>query len=218
MSAVPDEAPASSLTQLAPTVFDETADEIARVYGEALRGAAEKAGQVDEVLEELDAVHDLIVTKLPAFADLLGSNLQSVSDKDRLLSEAFDGRTTSTTAQFLRVLNRHGRIALLGPILRAAHASWDRRQNRHPVLVRSAVPLSEPEVEALRRRLEASLGGTPVLRMEVDPALIGGLVVRVGDDLYDNSVRNRLEQLRQRLIEGKTHEIQGRRDHFRHPE
>ncbi len=55
---------------------------------------------------------------------------------------------------------------------------------------------------------------TPVITLEVDPALIGGLVVQVGDAVYDASVRNRLERLRGRLIERKTHEIQSRRDHF----
>ena len=55
---------------------------------------------------------------------------------------------------------------------------------------------------------------TPVITLEVDPSLIGGLVVQVGDEVYDASVRTRLEQLRGRLIERKTHEIQSRRDHF----
>ena len=61
------------------------------------------------------------------------------------------------------------------------------------------------------------IDATPVITLEVDPSLIGGLVVQVGDDVYDASVRTRLEQLRDRLIEGKTHEIQSRRDHFSHP-
>jgi F-type H+-transporting ATPase subunit delta len=62
------------------------------------------------------------------------------------------------------------------------------------------------------------LGATAILKLEVDPSLIGGLIVQVGDDVFDASIRNRLEQLRQRLIEGKTHEIQSRRDHFSHSE
>ena len=71
---------------------------------------------------------------------------------------------------------------------------------------------------AVRERLARYVGGTPVLRLEVDPDLIGGLVVQVSNDVYDASIRNRLELHRQRLIEGKTHEIQSRRDHFSHPE
>ena len=61
------------------------------------------------------------------------------------------------------------------------------------------------------------LGGTPVLTVQVDPALIGGVIVQAGDDVYDGSIRNHLEKLRHRLMEGKTHEIQSRRDQFSHP-
>jgi F-type H+-transporting ATPase subunit delta len=71
--------------------------------------------------------------------------------------------------------------------------------------------------DALRDTLARTLAATPVLKLEVDPSLIGGLVVQVGDDVYDASVRSRLEQLRNRLLEGKTHEIQSRRDHFSYP-
>ena len=55
---------------------------------------------------------------------------------------------------------------------------------------------------------------TPVLRLEVDPSLIGGLVVQVGDDVYDASIRSRLAQLRDRLAQGWTRGLQDRRDQF----
>ena len=62
----------------------------------------------------------------------------------------------------------------------------------------------------------ALTGATPILYVSTDPDLIGGLVVQVGDHRYDASVKSRLAQLRQRLIEGKMHEIQSRRDQFSH--
>ncbi len=58
------------------------------------------------------------------------------------------------------------------------------------------------------------LGATPVISLTVDPSLIGGLVVQVGDDVYDASVRNRLEQVRRRLVEEKLSEIRGRSGQF----
>lgn len=202
----------------APTVFDEKSSELARTYGEALLNAAEKAGNVEEVLDELDAIRTFVTGTHPAFAAMMGSPIRTLPEKDEVLVRTFEGRTLPTSVHFLRVLNRHGRLELLGPVLRTARAIWERRQNRRPVTVRSAVPLGDDQQEALRGRLAQSLGATPVLRLEIDPALIGGLVIQVGDDVYDASVRNRLEQLRQRLIEGKTHEIQSRRDHFSHSE
>jgi F-type H+-transporting ATPase subunit delta len=77
--------------------------------------------------------------------------------------------------------------------------------------------LEEAQLQSLRDRLARLVEGNPILNVSTDPGLIGGLVVQVGDQVYDTSVKNRLAQLRQRLIEGKTHEIQSRRDQFSDP-
>jgi F-type H+-transporting ATPase subunit delta len=211
-------APEGRHVALVPTVFDEKSSELARTYAEALLNATAKSGQTQAVLDELDAVRDFVLTKFPTFAVMMGSPVRTAADKDRIIVEAFEGRALPTSVHFLRVLNRRGRLEMLGRVLQSAHEVWDRRQNRRPVTVRSAVPLTDAQQAALRDRLASSLGATPVLTLEVDPGLIGGLVVQVGDDVYDASVRNRLEQLRHRLTEGKTHEIQSRRDHFSHSE
>lgn len=200
----------------AGTVFEDDTPEVTRSYSEALVGAAERDGGVEAVLDELDAIETDLLRAHPQFAAVLASPLVSPADKDRILVETFEGRAAPTVVRFLRVLNRHGRLTSLAAVTRAARALWDRKQNRRPVLVRTAVALDEAQQAALRDRLAGMLGATPLVRLEVDPALIGGLVVQVGDDVYDTSIRNRLEQLRQRLIEGKTHEIQSRRDHFSH--
>jgi F-type H+-transporting ATPase subunit delta len=199
-------------------VFDETSSELARTYGDALLNAAEKAGRVDEVLDELDAIRADVLERYPTFAALMGSPFRTAAEKDQIISKTLEGRADPTVVRFLRVLNRRGRLGLLGPVSLAARAAWDRRQNRRPVTVRSAVPLTDAQAGALRERLAGMLRATPVLRLEVDPSLIGGLVVQVGDEVHDASVRDRLARLRQRLTEGKTHEIQSRRDHFSHPE
>jgi len=201
-----------------PTVLDDTSAGLARVYAEALLNAAEKSGEVGDVLDELDAIDAGVFQRFPAFAELVSSPARTAADRDRVLVSTFEGRTAPTVLNFLRVLNRHGRLDQLTPIAAAARAGWDRRQNRRQVTVHSAVPLSDAQRAALVERLGGQLAATPVLRTLIDPALIGGLVVQVGDQVFDGSVRNRLEQLRTRLIEGKSHEIQSRRDHFSHPE
>lgn len=211
------DAAAASSPSVLGTVLDDT-PEVTRSYSEALVNATEKNGQVDEVLGELDAINVDVLRANPGFADLLASPLVSAADKDRVLVTTFEGRAHPTVLRFLRVLNRHGRLGSLEAIARAARALWDKRQNRRPVLVRTAVPLDEAQQEALRERLARMLSATPIVQLVVDPSLIGGLVIQLGDDVYDASIRNRLEQLRQRLIEGKTHEIQSRRDHFSYSE
>jgi len=204
----------SGAPDITGTVFEDDQPEVSRSYAEALLAAAENEGQADAVLDDLDDLVRDVFRDQPRFAALLTSPSVPAREKDRILTATFENRALPMVVRFLRVLNRHGRLGLIASIARQARALWDRKQNRRPVLVRSAVPLDDSQRETLRDRLGRMLAATPLLTFEVDPALIGGLVVQVGDDVYDASVRSRLQQLRHRLIEGKTHEIQSRRDQF----
>ena len=197
------------------TVRDAIAPELTRNYAEALLNAS--GDQANAVLEELEAIRSDVLQAHPRFAAILGSPSVSNDEKDRILTETFEGKALPTVVDFLRVLNRHGRLGMLPSVTLQARATLDRRQNRKPVTVRSAVPLDEGQKAEVLARLASMTQATPVLTLEVDPSLIGGLVVQVGDDVYDASVRTRLERLRGRLIERKTHEIQSRRDHFSYP-
>jgi F-type H+-transporting ATPase subunit delta len=196
------------------TVFDDETPEVTRSYAEALLGAAENEGQVEAVLDELDELVRDVLRAHPQFAALLASPALAAGDKDRIVVETFEGRALPVVVRFLRVLNRHGRLGSLAAIARAARATWDRRQNRRPVTVRSAVPLDEGQRAALHDRLGRMLGATPVMNVVVAPELIGGLVIQVGDHVYDASVRNRLAQLRERLIASRLQEIRSHRDQF----
>ncbi|HEX8200592.1 MAG TPA: ATP synthase F1 subunit delta [Isosphaeraceae bacterium] len=203
----------SAAPDVTGTVFEDESPEVTRSYAEALINAAAAAGQVDAVLDEMDAILADVFGRSQSFAALLSSPSVRPEKKDQILTEAFEGRAHPMVARFLRVLNRHGRLGQLGPIARRARATWDRRQNRQPVTVRSAVPLDDAEQDALRQKLGRLLGGaTAVLHLEVDPTLLGGLVVQVGDDVYDASIRNRLAQLRDQLAGGWAHGNAGHRD------
>ena len=195
---------------VAGTVFDVSTVELARNYAEALLNAAGSGHETDAVLDDLEAIRRDVLEANPRFASLLASPTVAGSEKDRVLVDTFEGRALPTVVRFLRVLNRHGRLEILPAVIRQARAIQDRRQGRKPVTVRSAVPLDEGQQAAVRARLAALIHATPVLTLEVDPSLIGGLVVQVGDDVYDASVRNRLGRLRDRLIERKSHEISSR--------
>jgi F-type H+-transporting ATPase subunit delta len=204
----------SGAPDVAGTVFEDEQPEVTRSYAEALLGAAKHAGQTEAVLDELDELVADVLTAYPQFAAILASEALPAPEKDRIITSTLENHASPLVVRFLRVLNRHGRLGLIAPVARTARELWDRQQNRRRVVVRSAVPLAEDQRAALFERLGRMLAATPVLTYQIDPALIGGLVVQIGDDVYDASVRNRLGQLRNRLIEGKTHEIQSRRDQF----
>ena len=199
----------------APAAAEDSA-EVARRYAEALIKAAEHEGAVDQVLDELAELERDVLKPNPRFAQILASPRVAASQKDRMLVDLLENRGSSLLLRFLRVLNRHERLAYLGAVAQAARAIWDKRHSRIPVQVRSAFPMDEGQLQALRTRLARLTGATPILQVSTDPDLIAGLVVQVGDLRYDASAKSRLAQLRQRLIEGKTHEIQSRRDQFSH--
>jgi F0F1-type ATP synthase delta subunit len=83
------------------------------------------------------------------------------------------------------------------------------------VLVETAAPLDADQTAALEKTLAALTGKTPVLVVREKPELIGGLVVHVGDKVYDTSVRTKLRAVRNKLLARGSHEIQGGRDRFR---
>jgi F-type H+-transporting ATPase subunit delta len=198
---------------VAGTVFDEVASDLARTYADALLNAADADGEMDAVVEELQELVDDVWTAQPNLASFLTSST-SQEARDAVIVKVFEGRALPTVTKFLRVLNRHDRLGLLPRIALEARSRFEVRRNRIAVAVRSAVPLEEHERSALTERLALLTGVTPVVRFEVNPDLIGGLVVQIGDDVFDASLRNRLNQLRRRLFEGKSHELQARREEF----
>ena len=190
---------------------------VVRHYAEALVDAAVAENQAEAALEDLEAIDREVLREHPKFSQVLGSSQVPGTEKDRILVDVFGDRVSSVVLRFLRVLNRHGRLGLLSALSREARQIWDRRHKRVPVYVRTAVPLDQGQEQALRERVAGMIAATPIMQVTIDPSLIGGLIVQVGDQVCDASVRNRLEKLRQRLIEGKTHEIQSRRDQFSNP-
>jgi F-type H+-transporting ATPase subunit delta len=201
---------------VAGTVFDDPIPELTRVYADAFLGAAIKAGSPADAVDELEAFAAEVWRAHPEFASLLNSPSVDAQQRDTILARSLEGHASDHLTHFLRVLNRHGRLELIGSVARRVRVEWDRRQGRKPVRVRSAVPLTTEQESRLRERLGTMLqGATPVVHYEVDPSLIGGLVVQVGDQVFDASVRTRyLDGLRTRLIDGSSHEVLARRDTF----
>ncbi len=193
---------------------DVSARRIARVYAAALLKAAQQNGEAEQVLDELDSLVRDVFEKDARLEVLLTSAALGRHARSQALHKLFAGRGSPTFANFVQVLNEHDRLQLLRPILTAAIEMSDERQRRLRVFVTGAVPLPEE----VRRRLETGVRHffqlEPVLVAQVDPLLLGGLKVRVGDIQYDATVRNRLDNLRDQILARSSHEIQSRRDRF----
>jgi F-type H+-transporting ATPase subunit delta len=196
------------------TVMDVGAQRVGKVYAEALLNAAEKQNQADEVLQVFDAVVYDLFRREPQFEMFLGSGAIGRDRKQEVIDKTFNGRAADVFVNFLLVLNKHDRL----DVLRAVHAAYgqlyDTRAGRIRVQVTSALPLPDDQAEKLRQEIRSKFNREPVLDIRVDPDLIAGMVVQVGDWKLDSSIQSRLHHIREQLVERSSYEIQSRRDRF----
>jgi F-type H+-transporting ATPase subunit delta len=193
---------------------DVSEQRLARVYAEALLNLCERDNCVAEVLDELRRLLTDVVGSDPALGAFFTSGAVGRHKRNDVLKRAFAEKSHPLVLQFLLVLNEHDRLSLLRDVVHEAVALNERRHRRMPVLVRAAVPLPDDQQQRLVADLRSTFRLEPVLNVTIDPNILGGLIVRVGDFLFDGSVRNRLSVLRKQLVENSSHEIQTGRDRF----
>ncbi len=194
--------------------IDVGAQPVAAVYAQALIDAAQAAGKIDDVLVEFDSFISDVLDTNPKFEAILTSAQISPDEKNDLLEKGLGQAASRLFLNFLKVVSRHGRLEILRSIHQAAHALNDRLRQLTRVQVASAAPLDDAMKQRLTDSIRNMLGGTPVLETEVWPELVGGIMMRVGDTVYDGSISTRLEHIRQKMIDRSVHEIQSRRDSF----
>jgi F-type H+-transporting ATPase subunit delta len=190
------------------SVFDVRAERLAQVYAQAALDAAGGLAEQQSLVEELNALVTEVLSGDPRIEQVFGSQLVSEDEKLGILDRTFQGRVSDSLLRTLKVLARHGRLGILRDVARSARELHLVRAGRVRVKVETANPL-EPGVEgdlvqALRRRL----GAEPVISWHVNPELIAGFVVRVGDQVVDASIRTRLEHTRQAMIDRAIEAIQ----------
>lgn len=195
---------------------DVSAEAVAAVYAEALLGAAEKTGDADKLVEEFDSLVKDVLDRFPKLEAVWSSALVSHDEKLSLIDRLLGKRASPTMLNFLKVVSRHGRLDILRPIHRQIRTLHNQRRGLVTVRVTTATPLSDDLAAHIVRSLRGLTGGEPMLERVVDPQVIGGIVLKVGDTVYDGSIANQLEKLREQIIERSAHEIQSRRDRFRH--
>jgi F-type H+-transporting ATPase subunit delta len=196
------------------TVLDDTVRRVAHVYAEALLSAAEQSGQAAAVLDDLDGLVREVLDRNPEFELFLSSAAIGRERKKEAILRAF-GHPGDIFVNFLLVLNEHDRLDTLRAVAITYRELYEKKAGRTPVRVESAVPLSEEQLERLRQEVRGTFHREPIVQTTVDPDLLGGMVVRIEDWVYDTSVRTQLANLRNQLIEKSSHEIQSRRDRFR---
>jgi len=180
---------------------------VAQIYAEALLALAEERGIADQVLEELGGLADL-AARDGAFETFLASPLVEPEARAKTFEKLLRGRASDLLVDALQVVNRKGRLELLPEIANAYRQAHRRLRGRVQVFVASAVPLTDALREKLREAAARYAGKTPELVESVDPQLLGGMVVRVGDERIDSSVKTRLKDLSGALLRRASQEVQ----------
>ena len=119
---------------------------------------------------------------------------------------------------FLLVLNDHDRLTILPAILFSTLQLRDQRAGRIPVVIHTAVQPTEEQVTRIRETVRTGLNLDAIVETRVEPELLGGVLLRIGDWVFDGSIRTRLEQIRNQILSRGANEIQSGRDRFSTPD
>lgn len=171
---------------------------IARNYAEALFELARKGGDLDGWGRMISDVADAMQRDV-RLRRFLESPRVSAEAKNEILGKAFQDRMPRLLVRYLQALVRNRRQMLIPQIAVAYHALVDQAEGRVHAQVTMASDPSDADRDSIARELGRVLGKTVVPHVTVNPAILGGILVRVGDTVMDGSVRRRLSLLRNRL-------------------
>jgi len=185
---------------------------LSKIYAKAFLGVTEKAGITEQAVSEIDSFLVDVLDKLPNFEALLCSPRVTHEEKERLLDRSFAGKMSPSVLNFLKVVSRHSRLDCLRSMVRAIHQLLDHLRGRVEVLITTAAPMPADVILSVESRLATALGKSISLTSRIDPQLVGGFVVRIGDTVYDGSVSNRLQRMREETLTQSVEQLRGRMD------
>ncbi|HEV57322.1 MAG TPA: ATP synthase F1 subunit delta [Phycisphaerales bacterium] len=173
---------------------------VREIYCEVLFELAEESGLIDRVQDDLQRVRAVLQAE-PEFAALMDSPALRGQDKSESIRRVFQGHISDLALDFLSVLARRGRMSFLEGISDRYEAMVDHYHDRQTVEVTVAAPLSGEEADRLRREISEAVRGEVKLSVQVDPDLIGGVIIKKDDTVVDNSIRSALKRAARRVAE-----------------
>ncbi|MEL6328809.1 MAG: ATP synthase F1 subunit delta [Planctomycetota bacterium] len=179
-------------------------DALAQIYAQSLfelATDAEKGGSGDRaetVLGELEDVLELARADA-SFSEFLASRVLSARSRDASLLKILENNASDLTVRFLRLLNHKERLGHLHAIVKAYDVLVQDAFGRVEVDVFTASKLGDADRETVRERVAAALSKEVVLHDYTDPAMLGGIKIRVGDRLVDHSLATQLRRVRSKI-------------------
>ena len=166
---------------------------IHEIYSDVMFELAGESGQVDGVMEDLHAVA-VILQQEPEFLSLLMSPKIKEEEKVQILRRVFNSRVNRLTLDFLSVLARRNRMGFLSGITGRYEDLYDSLRNRKRVEVTLSSEPTDAQIESLKTELMDAIQAEVKLTVSVDPGILGGIVIRKGDMVIDNSVKHILDR------------------------
>lgn len=173
---------------------------VAARYARALFLLTEKRGETVRALEDLKSMWEVLKPGTRVGALLMTPQVL-LTDKRRVLLQVFEGKAVHSVVLFVDLMMRKKRLHELEDIVHEFEAIVEKQQGIQRALVVSATALNDGEIQRLHADLERRTKSKIKLTAEVDPSLVGGALVRIGDRVIDRSVRTLLEQLGRQLSE-----------------
>ncbi len=178
------------------------ANALASVYARSLFELAEQAGGHDKIAEvgdELEQICELTRADRK-FRELLASPIIDRRKRGEALNQIFSNRITDLTLRFLLLLNDRGRLAVLEAINDSFSDAMKEAFGRVEVNVYTPAPLGEDQRDVIRGRIQGAIGMEPILHQFTEPEMLGGIKLRIRDQLIDGSVATRLKRMKSGLL------------------
>jgi len=175
-------------------------EELAQVYARALFEVAREQDKLDKIREQLGQFADALADNRE-LAVFFFSPYFSTQEKKDALKRALKG-ADETLENFLELLIEKHRTPVIFRARREFDRLWEQENQLLPVEVTSAIELDKSTTRSLGERIGERTGRKVELTTRVEPDILGGIVVRVGNSILDASIRNRLEQLRKQVAQG----------------
>jgi F-type H+-transporting ATPase subunit delta len=175
-------------------------DELAQVYGRSLFEVAREQGKLDELREQLSQFADALESNRD-LAVFFFSPYFSTTEKQEALRRVLED-ADEAFVNFLELLIENHRMPVLFRIRQQYEKLWEEENRTLPVEITSAIELDQATTDSLARKIGERADRKINLSAHVDPEIVGGIIVRVGNSILDASIRTRLEQLRRQVAQG----------------
>ncbi|MEZ6107874.1 MAG: ATP synthase F1 subunit delta [Pirellulaceae bacterium] len=193
--------------------YDTERQYLGTVYAKGLLGALAATGNGEEVVSELESLVGELLPQVPQLRTLLESPRVPLPVKEEVIDKAF-GAGTDALRRFLKVVCAHGRFDCLKIVSSTARQLLREQRGLVEGTVVSAEAIPDADRPALVAALAQMLGREVELKYTVDPGILGGLMVRVGDRVYDASLASQLENIRRTATDRAVQQIRQTLDRF----